>query len=161
MGLYYRSSYGQSGEEVNTDSFYIKCGDKKWLRGQTLTDEDLTTDVIIGDNYYNGYHAFWSLPNFNQNVYIGNNVVDYQHMFYNCTNFNSDVYINTGNTNIMTSMMFANIAGVKLHFSPNLNSRFNMAGVFFGTTISWTDMSDGNGFYNSEYNIYCYNNYTV
>lgn len=325
MGICFRSSYNASGGNVNLDSFYVVCGDKRWLRGQTITNEDLTTNVIIGDNICNVallftstninqpvhignncvaydrifpgsfnqpvtlgngitnccnifkdassfnqpitipdsvtncYNMFKYAVRFNQNVTLGNNVlnccsmfeyaqnfnqpitipnsvVDCQMMFldainfnqpvtihsnrilrfygmfarcynfnqsvtipdsdtnYECsqmftgctslnqpitigknatsihrilfgdTNFNSDVYIRS--TSIYADVSyynnaFGNVKGVKLHFNPVMNNIFNDYRAYGNTEISWTDMSDGNGFYNTTRNIYCYNNYSV
>lgn len=302
MGICFRSSYNASGGDVNLDSFYVVCGNKRWLRGQKITNEYLTTNVIIGDNICNGAFLFTS-TNINQPVHIGNNcvayntifpgsfnqpvtlgngitnccnmfnraisfnqpitipnsvtnccsmfeyaqnfnqpitipdsVVDCQMMFldainfnkpvtihsnhivymfgmfarcynfnqsvtipdsntnYSCdqmftgctslnqpitigknarsihrilfgdTNFNSDIYIRS--TSIYADVSyynyaFANVKGVKLHFNPVMNNIFNDYRAYGNTEISWTDMSDGNGFYNTTRNIYCYNNYSV
>jgi hypothetical protein len=50
-----------------------------------------------------------------------------------------------------------------IFFNPKFNSAFNVSNQqsLVYRAITWTDMSDGNGFYNAAYNIYCYNNYTV
>ncbi len=145
--------------------------------------------VNIPDSVENTAMMFANCYNFNQPVTIPKNATDIVYMFANCYNFNQPVTIpknitnlygtfwncNTYNTDIyVDSVSIANVANMfrtavntsavtsrNIWFNNSLNSIFNRTSTtsIVGTTIYWTAMSDGNGFYNTSYRINCYNNY--
>ena len=105
------------------------------------------------------YRATW----FNSPVYLhGNQLNDIAFMLELCPEFHSDVYISSINTQLNIYNAFIHNS-IRLHFNSAMNSVFNKSSGYRrdSSGITWTDMSDGNGFYNTAYNIYCYNNYVV
>lgn len=120
--------------------------------------------VIIDSNVESIIHSmFKGCRNFNQSVTIGPNVINCYALFENSYTASFDLYIK-GKTfrNISLTRACTNTSGLKnIWFNKVLQNQINKAGAqsLIGNTITWTDMSDGNGFYNEYYKIYCYNNY--
>ena len=142
--------------------------------------------VTIGQNVVNCNHMFNRCLKFNQPIIIPESVVDCGWMFdvNQGTSWGlanniipvPDVYFKGRSfRNIRTAAMFgrsARINSVEQHNNTRgirVNVHYNVAienqmlanGVssFTGTDITWTAMSDGNGYYNTSANIYLYNNY--
>ena len=100
----------------------------------------------------------------NQNITIPSNVTSIERMLFN-TPFGRNVYI-MGNVYryIDVSCLFNTSTKRKnIWFHSSLNNIFNNASIVGydnRDTIkpTWTSMT--NGFYNTQYNIYCYYNYS-
>ncbi len=122
--------------------------------------------VTLGNNVNNCNQMFRSCQKFNQPVTIPISVGSINQMFPYCNSFNSDIYVK-GNQNrrLTCAHMFLNVTNVtrkNIWFNNVFNNVFNQTyngWSITGTSVSWTQMADGNGFYNEGYNIYCYNNY--
>ena len=93
-------------------------------------------------------------------IVVGNQVCSCACMFNECESFSGDLFIQ-GTTYRPLNMqdVFYVLAQNRknIHFNPALNNQVNQLTVW-GTTPQWTTMT--NGFYNTYYNIYCYNNYS-
>ena len=107
--------------------------------------------------------------NFNNNVYIEENVSLCAEALYGCNKFSSHIYFK-GKTlrNIWLEAMLYGAGEVGstyypkyIHCHKNLAPEiYNAYLVDYDTPISWTNLVDNNGWYNSLYNIYLYNNYS-
>lgn len=145
-----------------------------------LSCTNFNQNVNIPDNVKYCRGMFSGCTNFNQNVIIPENVSDCVHMFNGCTNFT--------NKNIILPANVGNCIGMFIHI-PNLSinlyvngtnklnfifsyysngamarknifcSDFNIAYNVLGWDIGWTNAT--NCKYNTYYNIYIYNNYSV
>ena len=133
---------------------------------------------------------FRNCLNFNAPVDFGNGFRDITATFTNCISYEQPIIIPNSTTSVgelclgavkVTDIYFKrdvytsinvkslyantlNSLQKNIHFNSVLNNVFNKTMSYesvIGKAITWTDMEDGNGFYNTTYNIYCYNNYEV
>lgn len=83
--------------------------------------------------------------------------------FNGCQNFGKNVYVNSVNINVVGGMFnnCNNALRKNIWFNSVLNDMFGKSDInsVVSNEITWTTMT--NGFYNTAYNIYCYNNYVV
>lgn len=148
---------------------------------------DFNEPVTIGNQVTYCYQIFQNLPSFNQPVTIPNGATNCQSMFWNCASYNQDITIPASVTdarymfdscynmgsNIFVDAEFesamnctAGMLASKDH-SKRVNIWCNNLSTFLSTnwqsivssSITWTEMT--NGYFNSVYNIYLYNNYSA
>lgn len=120
--------------------------------------------IDIPDSVLYCCSMFYNCKKYDRLTTIGKNVRNCHDMFAFCTSFGTDIYF-MGNKVTFVGGMFRNCNNSlrkNLHFNSTLNSIFNNTQqmyslVYYG--ITWYTMT--NGFYNSAYNIYCYNNFAI
>lgn len=154
-----------------------------YFSGNTTVNKAFVLRYYIQDatNMFNG------CTNFNCPISMQSKIENASDMFHNCTNFNQDLMI-IGTSNM--SNMFRNCVNFYAPiaiYSENISNVSNMyyglgntykhdilcypeatsvliqnnsANSITGTDITWTAMDGGNGYYNTTYNIYIYNNLT-
>ncbi len=124
----------------------------------------LNKSVDFSDSCSVVNYAFTNCVSYNQDTTLKGSVNFAYKCFLGCTAFGKNVYIKSRNTSFHAGGMFTNCNNAlrkNIWFNSVLNGRFNWTNVnsLAGATITWTDMTDKHGFYNTAYNIYCYNNY--
>lgn len=84
-----------------------------------------------------------------------------EYLFNDCTNFGSDVFFeNSENiTNAYSMFGGCNNKKIKNIYSNNAEP-FTKSPSITAFTTTWNALPDGNGYYNAEYNVYIYNNWT-
>lgn len=128
---------------------------------------NLNKAIFFSDNITDMGSMFSGCSNFSQNVTVGANVTRIASLLYGCTSFKANVYIKgdaTGRTYTFRTNLFGNCNNSlrkNVWFNSSLNALMNetINYTIAGGAVTWTDMSDRHGFYNTAYNIYCYNNY--
>lgn len=131
-----------------------------WKGTDGININSLNGNVVIGNNVAAANWLFLG-TNFTGNVIIGRNVNYIMHMFAHTTsNYTGNIYI-LGNTyrKLNAWSMFTNCGRERknLYFNSVLNNCFNISFLDYNG-VSWEDIP--NGFYNSYYQIYCYNNFS-
>ena len=122
--------------------------------------------VTIGDNVKSCSYLFGNATNYAQPTTFPSNVTDVSRAFANIAGVN-DIYFERNEYGSITTegMLYNKLNTVRtnVHFNPILNNLFNVTNAksIMGAAVTWTDMEDGNGFYNETRNVYCYNNYVV
>lgn len=149
---------------------------------------NLNQPVHISNNAVNCVGMFYSCHNFNRPVNVPDSVIYCSGMFTGCgtplvifgnnarylsSTFGScqrdvNVYIKySGNDTLYVNRMFYgwgephNSVRKNVFFNPKWTSLFKKTlnnESITGYNTTWTDMT--NGFYNAQYKVYCYNNYT-
>jgi hypothetical protein len=118
-------------------------------------------DVYIPDGIQNMAYAFYN-TSLNRDVHIPMTVKNLYNAF-GASKFAANLYIDgTYDRGIYaTDMMFGISRDLRknVFFNSCFNSTFNNRYCYTSNPLEWTDMTDGNGFYNTQYNVYCYNNY--
>jgi hypothetical protein len=101
---------------------------------------------------------------FNQEMTFPSNVIGVVNAFENCTSFGNNVYFKGNVSRALSTMgMFRNCNKSKRKYiwcNSVLTNNFlgkTTGDSVTGTAITWTAIT--NGYYNSTYNIYIYNNY--
>ena len=124
--------------------------------------------ITIPYGVTNCSYMLYSDTSFNHPVIVPASATNCVAMLISCNSFGSDVYFeHTSYTPMLANSMFDSTnksLRKNIHFHPSMNNVFNVTSyrnTIVSDSISWTDMEDGNGFYNTYYNIYCYNNYLV
>lgn len=118
--------------------------------------------LTIGENVVNCSHMLDS-SNFNQNIIVPSSVNDLSYFLYSAPQFSNDIYINgtTFREINVKYMAYYSIAPKRknIRFNPVLNNIFNKtdSNSVVGLSVTWTPLT--NGFYNSTYNVYCFNDY--
>lgn len=124
--------------------------------------------VNIPNGVSNCAYALMNCDLFNQNVIVPASVNDMTRLLWNSLEWGANLFIKgTVERTIKVSELFGDVFGsyVRINMQKVKNVFFNsaldttMRNINAGVTMTWTNMSDGNGFYNTQYNIYCYNNY--
>lgn len=125
---------------------------------------NLNSPIILGNKVENCSGMFRRCNNFNQSITIPNSYINCAYMFENCTNMSANIYIK--NASISKAAVNGLVA------SKNNSKRINIfcnnitnligggptsGGSIVDRDISWTSMV--NGYYNTAFNIYLYNNY--
>lgn len=162
----YRSTIktqGGGGDYSATYTFSINGVKQKGSCARMFANNtSFNSPVIIGNNVNSCYCMFESTA-MNQDITVPINVTELNRMLYN-TPFGKNIYIkgkefrnfNLGGL-FNTSTKRKNIL-----FHSSLNSVFNNGAIVDdGINLivpTWTPMT--NGFYNTQYNIYCYYNYS-
>lgn len=107
-------------------------------------------------------YMFSNCTQFSNSVTIPESVINCHNMFRACIRFNNNIYFKSnGNFRIINLKNFlgeytGSVNRANIFFNNILDNQFrNM--TFNKSVPSWTTMT--NGFYNSTYGIYCYNNY--
>lgn len=144
------------------------------------------SNIVFKGNNYNNLGCSWMMANcvhYNKPFTIPEGTYTCYSMFYN-TAFNQTIYIPESVNNCVQMFRYASMRGniyincnvEKTSFSGALTSngdkRINihyngyqnlwkgyMTYIIQGVSLSLSTMSDSNGYYNSNYNIYFYNNY--
>lgn len=117
----------------------------------------------VGLNNIGCYSLLNNSQNFNSPIVFGESVYNVVWALQYCKNFGSSIYFkgNQWRQIAITGLLgFTNNSLRKnVHFNSVLNNVFNRTDgqSIVVNAISWTPMT--NGFYNQQYNIYCYNNY--
>lgn len=118
-----------------------------------------------GGTSFNAWGMLEGCTKFNQDITIPNTCIDIGSLLWNCKDFAKTVYIKgtTARTlNVSYMLMDCNNSKRKnIRFHPSLDSLFRQTTAstsIVGKGITWTNLT--NGFYNSLYNIYCYNDYS-
>lgn len=126
-----------------------------------MSCKNFNMPVNISQNVEECSMMFW-LSSFNQDIVIPKSVNNIAYML-NTPSYGKNVYIQ-GNEyrSLNISYMFSknNVLRKNIFFNQALNNIFNITNSYslVGTSITWTSMT--NGFYNADYNIYCYYNYS-
>lgn len=129
------------------------------LRRCTSFDIPLT----IGENVVNCSYMLDS-TNFNQNIIVPSSVNDLSSFLNSAPQFSNDIYIKgtTFREINVKSMVYYPIDPKRknIRFNPVLNNIFNQTdrNSVIGLDVTWTPLT--NGFYNSNYNVYCFNDYS-
>lgn len=115
-------------------------------------------NIKLSNNTNRLLHAL-SGTKFNQDITIPESVMDCYSLLGNDVSFGKNIYFK-GNTyrNIRISSMLEGTNNSKrknIFFNQALNNKFN--GSSWLDNLSWVPMT--NGFYDANYNIYCYYNY--
>ena len=98
---------------------------------------------------------------------IPNSVTDINYAFSGCSSFGSTVTIEPGGTALNVYGMFYhcnNSLKKTIICAPEDTAKFTIDdrnSVIASSAISWKALGDGNGYYDSTYNIYIYNNYSA
>lgn len=116
-------------------------------------------------NYGTYYWQAFMRSKMNSNCYLPNSVIEMGWLFYE-TPFFSNLFIRGGYRDININRVFdVNVNGFNTHrknvyFNSELTNVFsrNDNNSLIGKNITWAFVIGGNTFYNSAYNIYCYNN---
>ena len=122
--------------------------------------------TIIPQGVVSMYGTFNNCSNFNQDMIIPNSVNNMQYTFRSCNAFGSTVTIKPGGTAMNVYGMFLqcnNSLKKTIICAPEDTAKFtvNDRNSVIAGSIAWTALGDGNGYYNSTYNIYIYNNYSA
>jgi len=157
---------------INMSRTFLYCNDLnqpitisnsvKYMAGTFAGCKKFNQYINIPDGVLNVESCFSGCSNLNEYVYFPRSVGNYQRCLENCTNFGKDILIYN---NTPTYGSFNNMLG-----STN-NSRIKKiwcistaANVIkydvAGTGVAWDTLPDNNGYYNTAYNIYIYNNWT-
>ena len=122
--------------------------------------------VIISDKAIYCRSMFNNCTNLNQSIVVGKNIIDCEGMLEGCDNFGQNIYFKRKDfyEYFTVSLLLFNTNKLKrknIWFNNVLNNRFNIStgGSLVGPPITWTPMADGHGFYNTAFNVYCYNIY--
>lgn len=162
------------GTGIDTGAYTVKVGDVPysylqsnfedtsiWKGTDGININSIYGNVVIGNNVRSANFLFF-YTNFRSSVIVGRNVTGIKYMFGSVNNYSANVYI-LGNTYrfIHTLGMFNNCGRERknVYFNSVLNDSFNNQFIVY-QGVTWEDMLDGNGFYNSYYQIYCYNNFS-
>ena len=128
-------------------------------------------DVYVGKYVTSCNNMLSYCADFNNNVYIGENVIFAEYALDFCTNFSSHIYFKGNTLREFRASGMLHFAGIidwdgnyynkYLHCHKNFAPAVYNANLFDSySPLSWTPLSDNNGWYNSTYNIYLYNNYS-
>lgn len=142
------------GTDVCIEALFSDC---------VIFNKPITISESLGVNSL--YQLFLRCSRFNCDVTVPSTVEDIRAMLHTCDSFGRNVYVKgTTSRPLNTFGMLTNTNVSKrknIHFNAALNSAFNSTSTYTiigSSSISWTRMT--NGFYNTQYNIYCYNNYS-
>ena len=125
--------------------------------------------VTLGKNVKYCNNMFYYCSNFNQPLRLSNQVINCYYMLAECPNFGSDIYFD--GIEARSSFTYSSVRNMlyntkkdfrkNIHFNNVFNNVFNCENSYsiVGRALGWTPMEDSNGFYNPDFNIYCYNNY--
>lgn len=107
-------------------------------------------------------YMMFEYSGFNHDINISKSVNNIAYMLYS-NYFNKNIYIQGNefrNLNIYHMVSENSALRKNIYFNQALNNLFNIANSMsvIGRAITWTAMT--NGFYNTNYNIYCYYNYS-
>lgn len=111
--------------------------------------------IIIPDDTLFMQYMFDNCTKFNQTIYI-NKPVNLASTFYNCIAFHSSVYIKNTTNLINVTNMFYNCRTFSI-YAPDAEI-FKTNDIIGKGILTWTEVV--NGYYNSMYRIYVYNNYS-
>ena len=143
--------------------------------GMFVYCNSLNRPIILG-NVKNAYALLSYASNFNQDITIPNMTENICSLLAHSASFAKNIYIKgnlisrNGSLDTLGLLQNSNNSLRKnIWFNSTLNAYFNKTGInnsivglehnySSATAITWTSMT--NGFYNTAYNIYCYNNYT-
>ena len=126
----------------------------------------LTGSPVCGNNVTSMYGTYESCTNLTGSPVCGNNVTNMAYTYYNCPNLYGDMYcynISPGSINMYGCFSARNKQN-RLNIHATIGSKFDTIlynqldtnARLCGSSLSWTTMA--NGYYNSEYGIYVYNN---
>ena len=127
---------------------------------QPITIPDKSRAVI------NMARCFSGCTNLNQPIIFGSGVNNVAMCLYNCVNFNSSLYFNNSSklNRITTNKLLGgtNNSLIKSIYCNNATPFTNTkaASSIVGEAVTWTAMSDGNGYYNTFWKVNIYNNWT-
>lgn len=143
-------------QPVNIPDSVTNCG---WMFTNCY---NFNSPVTIGNNAVNCSYMFENCNNFNQSVTIPRSVVNCSNMFALCKNMSGNIYIansSLNSNNVRGLLRGTGGAHRRNVFCNNIGvlSGTSSSNSLIGATILWT--STTNGYYNSTYNIYIYNNY--
>ena len=187
--ILYRSLFkGSGGHGIDYSSTYTCSVNGELEKGSCAymfanDNVSWSKNIVIGTNV-NSCKGMFMSSNFNKTFNIPNWIEDCSYMFYGCTILDKPITIGTNVTNcynmfracirfnsniyILSNGQFrridmknflgeynGSVARANIHFNSILDNQ--VRGMTHNTSIAWTIMT--NGFYNSAFNIYCYNNY--
>ena len=163
---------------LNLESVYLgsKCEDLSYMFANCL---NLIGYIYIDDadhSYYddngnlqwitrNCSHMFANCTNLSGNIHIQYGTSNYDQMFWNTPNV-TDIYFNLQGspftrfnfTNILDTASLNTSIQHNLHCASFVDSA--LCNYILGNE-AWTNMEDGNGYYNTQYNLYIYNNLII
>ena len=142
-------------QPINIPDTANDCG--KMFSGCTKFNQPVT----IGTNANNCSYMFTGCQRFNQPIVIPTNVDNCTLMFSGCNDMCQNIYIKKNNNLITQSMISGHNNQKQINiFCENLallNKTWSQTIV--GYEITWTSMT--NGYYNTAFNVYLYNNLPV
>lgn len=114
--------------------------------------------VNLGYKVDNCAYMLVNANSYNQETIIPASVNNCRSMFENCTAMNSNIYINGNVENKdITNMIYNRGNSKRINIFSNCDNTTHLGKVCTGSPITLTSMT--NGYYNSAYNVYFYNNY--
>ena len=116
---------------------------------------------IIPDNITDIYSILGNCYEFNQPFIVPENVKTVSYAFWNCYNLSNIYFKNSSNITACSGMVrrFGVSSYNRINIWCNNTSPFTQ-GSIVGQSITWDTMLDGNGYYNTTFNVYLYNNYS-
>lgn len=151
---------------------------------------NLNQNIQISDSVNSCISMFYGCVNLNQNIRIPANAISCCQMFENCYLYNpSNITIPQNVNNVVNMFRNCNNLSTNIYFEGdnNINAANMLYGVYDshtsaiiniycrnslpfignatansirGGSITWSQMADGNGYYNTTYRFNIYNNYT-
>ena len=124
---------------------------------------NLDQPIKVSNNADNCQAMFSYCINLNSPITISRSVLYVNNMFQNCTKFASNIYFEGGAIRSVGNML--NNTNRSLQKNIFCRSATPFLGTaaensITGTAITWSQMADGNGYYNTTWHIDIYNNYT-
>lgn len=121
-------------------------------------------DIVMGNNVTQACQMLMYCSNFNGNVTVSANTNNCYEMVYRCPNFGKNIYIKgTSSTrDTFNAWLIVDYQTPDKRKNIWIHSSIEsyLRSAYPSSVLTWTDMSDGNGFYNATKNIYVYNNYS-
>lgn len=116
--------------------------------------------IVIGNNVIN-LSGMFANSAYNQDLVIPEKVYSLNELLWNTSQYARNIYIKGNRTTrgyLYAYNMLNNHANNK-RVSIYVNNSLDFIKGQIDWTMAWTNRTDGNGYYNSSYNIYLYNNY--
>ena len=124
--------------------------------------------ITIPNSVKDASKAFMGCYNFNRSITISDNVENMINLLRGCERFSSNIYFNNSSTitnsfkitdmfsgcnELLKKSIYCNNA------APFIKYTYDSWSIV-GGDVTWDALSDGNGYYNTYYNVYIYNNWT-
>lgn len=122
-----------------------------------FTDNSYTGNIYIGNV---PEHVILIANSFNRPIIIPETIKCITHMFNVCRNFYSDIYVKTNQIDNVANFL-QTVKGANVYIRPEMETLFRTSNSLSvkGSSITWTNDTANNCFYNTSYNLKVIYNY--